>query len=406
PCREPIAERLKQLFTQSHPNYYGFNYVAGKFFAIKNQPPNDQPMLVVMDSPMNPGSERVIVDPNRIDTSGRTAMDFYVVSPDARFVAVSLSHGGTEDGDVHVYRVADGTALADVVPRVNGPTAGGDVAWLPDASGFYYTHYPREGERPAEDMRFFQQIYFHKLGTTTDADTYVLGKKFPRIAEIDFVSSPDGRAILAVVANGDGGEFAHYLRWRTGKWVQLTRFEDKITSAAFGPDHSLYLLSTADAPRRKILQLRPGKTRLSRARTIVPPSDRVITGFVPTTHYLYVADILGGPSLLRRVNLSDGQQQDLPLPEVASVGAMTPLGGDKLLYRVSTYVEPSAAYVYDPATGKAERTPLAGESIADFSNVEVKREFARSKDGTMVPMTVLRPKGIKLDGDNPTVLYG
>src|SRR5208282_5280725 len=119
-----------------------------------------------------------------IDPKGTTAIDFYVPSLDGRLVAVSLSEGGTEDGTVHVYEVATGKKRADVIARVNGGTAGGSVCWNADASGFYYTRYPRGNERPKEDLDFFQQVYFHKLGTDTALDTYEIGKDFPRIAEI------------------------------------------------------------------------------------------------------------------------------------------------------------------------------------------------------------------------------
>ncbi len=128
-----------------------------------------------MDSPHDLSTEQVILDPNQLDATGRTSIDFYVVSPDARLVAVSLSQGGTEDGDIHVYEAATGKSLPDVIPRVNGPTAGGDVAWAADGSGFYYTRYPRQNERPPEDMRFYQQVYYHQLGESTEEDVYVIG---------------------------------------------------------------------------------------------------------------------------------------------------------------------------------------------------------------------------------------
>src|SRR5208282_2050581 len=135
--------------------------------------------------------ERVVVDPNQLDSKGTTAIDFYVPSTDGKLVAVSLSKGGSESGDVHVFEVATGKPLAGVIPRVNGGTAGGSVAWNADSSGFYYTRYPRGTERAAPDMGFYQQVYFHRLGTNTDQDTYALGKDFPRIAEVALDSSDD-----------------------------------------------------------------------------------------------------------------------------------------------------------------------------------------------------------------------
>src|SRR6202035_3156198 len=116
-----------------------------------------------------------------------------------------------------------------------------------DGTGFYYTRYPRDGERPREDMNFYQQVYFHKLGTPTTEDSYSLGKDFPRIAETALDTSEDGRFLLATVANGDGGEFAHYLSGPSGEWTQITRLADQITGVNFGRDQAHYLLSRKDA---------------------------------------------------------------------------------------------------------------------------------------------------------------
>ncbi len=404
--REAIARRLQELYNEGSPEYFRFQYRDGVLFALKNQPPNDQPLLVKMESPHDLSTEQVILDPNQLDKTGKTSIDFYVVSPDARLVAVSLSQGGTEDGDVHVYEVATGKSLPDVIPRVNGPTAGGDVAWTADGLGFYYTRYPRNNERPPEDMRFYQQVYYHQLGTLTEEDIYVIGQEFPRIAEIEFETSDDGRYVLATVANGDGGEFAHYLLDPSGKWKQITQFSDMITQGKFGPDNALYLLSHEDAPRRKILRLPPGKTKLSQANTVVNEREVVIQGFLPTATKIYVRDLVGGPSQIRVLNHAGSLQELIPLMPVSSVREMISLGGDKILFRNSSYIEPPACYTYEPSQGEPLRTALYVTSPADFSEVEVIRKFAISKDGTQVPMNIIRRKGTRLDGNNPTILYG
>ena len=115
------------------------------------------------------------------------------------------------------------------------------------------------GERPEADLDFYQQVWLHRLGTPLSEDQYAIGKDFPRIAEIALEGSEDGQWLLAAVANGDGGEFAHYLREAAGKWRQLTRFEDGIKQVQFGRDGALYLLSRKDAPRGKVLRLPIGR---------------------------------------------------------------------------------------------------------------------------------------------------
>jgi len=406
PAREAIAARLQELYLEASPEYFGFHYKKGVLFAIKRQPPKDQPLLVKLESPHDLTTEQVILDPNQLDATGKTSMDFYVVSPDAKLVAVSLSKSGTEDGDVHVYEVATGKSLPDVVPRVNGPTAGGDIAWTPDGSGFYYTRYPRQNERPPEDMRFYQQVYYHQLGTSTEEDTYVIGEEFPRIAEIEFETSDDCQYILTEVANGDGGEFAHYLLHSSGKWTQITQFSDMITRSKFGPDNTLYLLSYKNASRGKILRLPAGETRLSRAITVVPESEAVIRTFLPTAKKIYVRDLVGGPSQIRVLDFSGRFEKLIPLIPVSSVWGMISLGGDSILFTNSSYVEPPACYTYEPTQEKPLRTAIYVTSPADFTDVEVIRKFATSKDGTQVPLNIISRKGIQLDGNNPTVLYG
>src|SRR4051812_5271937 len=195
------------------------------------EPPKQQPMLWVFkgdefDGPVAMGGKAIlghaIVDPGVIDSTGSTTIDFYVPSPDGSRVAVSLSKGGTESGDIHVFDTATGKEIGDVIPRVNGGTAGGSVSWNADGTGLFYTRYPRGTERTAADLDFFQQVWLHKLGDTAEKDVYAIGKDFPRIAEVKLARSRSGKRTLATVANGDGGEFAHYL-FADGKWTQLTK---------------------------------------------------------------------------------------------------------------------------------------------------------------------------------------
>jgi len=193
PERKAILDRVAALNHSLTPHYSGLVVRGGLTFAVKDEPPRQQGVIVAMRSLDDPGSARVIVDPNVIDPTGATTIDFYQPSLDGSKVAVSLSKGGTEDGTVYVYDVATGKALDDVVPRVNGGTAGGSLTWNADGTGFWRTRYPAKGERPDADLPFYLQVWFHRLGTPESADTYVVGKEFPRIAEIELHTSRDGR---------------------------------------------------------------------------------------------------------------------------------------------------------------------------------------------------------------------
>jgi prolyl oligopeptidase len=404
--RAQIEARLRTLYTTTSAEHYGLKTRQSLIFAIKNQPPQAQPLLVLLKSAEDLASERVLLDPNQLDPSGSTTIDFYEPSLDGRLVAVSLSENGSEEGTLHIYEVATGRDLGDLIPRVTYPTAGGSVAWNADGTGIYYTRYPQGHERPPEDRNFFQQVYFHRLGSSTDQDTYVIGADFPRIAEVDLATTRDGRYLLASVANGDGGEFAHYLRDPDDSWHQITDFDDQVVAAEFGMDDALYLLGRADAPRGAILRLPLATPTLAHAQTVVPEHDVTIEQFTPTATQLYVTELDGGPSQLRVYDLAGNPQGLLPMPPVAAVREIVALAGDQVLIRSNSFTEPPAWFRFKPEEEEPVRTALQTTSPADFGAVEVLREFAISPDGTRVPLNILRRKGIALDGNNPTILYG
>jgi prolyl oligopeptidase len=427
PARPAIQERLHKLIDAGSASYYDLQYRAGKLFAVRYQPPQQQPMLVVMRSADDPASAKVIFDPNAASAKGSLSMDFYVPSFGGRYVAAALSEGGSEDASAHVFDVDTGKELGDVVPRVNFATGGGSIAWKADNSGFYYTRYPQGNERAPEDANFYQQVYFHKLGTDPKQDAYCIGKEFPRIAEIQLHASDDGSWLLAAVANGDGGQFAHYLMDLDGHWTQLTHFEDGIVSVKFGADPALYLLSRKDAPRGQILRLPIENLDLAHAKVVVPQSsgagsdeaDRAsIENFVPVWQRLYVIDIVGGPSRVRVFGevtvqrLPGGrdtifqQKGEFPLPPISAIGQVVSVGAGDVLFYSSTYLDPPAWYFYDATTRKATRTSLFESSPVKFDDAEVVRDFAVSKDGTRVPVNIIRRKGTQFDGANPTLLYG
>ena len=409
PFMSALRARVQALGADTHPRWSSVAFRGGRLFAIKRQPPHEQPMLVVMRSADDPSAERVVVDPIVIDPSGKTAIDFYESSPDGSKVAVSLSVGGNERGDVHVFDVDSGRARADVIPRVNGGTAGGSVAWNADGSGFFYTRYPRPGERPDADLDFYQQLYFHRLGDATDRDTYEIGKDSPKIAETIAQTSTDGRFLLVQVNNGDGGEKAFFVglpQEKRNRWQRLAGYSDDIVSGVWGKDDALYLLSRKGAPRGQVLRIaRSAAPSLADAKVVVPQGDGAIESFVVTRSKIYVNELVGGPSRLRAFNLDGSSPQDMHLPPISSVQDIEALDGDDLLCEMQSYVTPPAYYRVRPG-GEWTKTALAVTSNADYSDVAVTRVDATSKDGTRVPLNILMRNGTPLDGRNPTLLYG
>ncbi len=414
PGTSRIRERVRAIMAAPVRNHSALEPRGDRIFAIESRPPHEQPLLVVMNSLDTPDDARIVLDPQTLDASGAVTIDFVEPSPDGRLVAVSLSRGGSERGDIHFFEVDTGRQVHEVIEHVNGGTAGGDLAWMPDSSGVFYTRYPRPGERENEaDLDFYQQLWFHRLGTPVSEDRYEIGRDFPRIAEIQVQMHNASGRLLASVQNGDGGEFEIHLRERDGRWRQLSHFEDEVVQASFGPRDDLYVVSRHEAPRGKILRVVIRDLSLARATVIVPEGpDSIVSEFwglpmlVATPSRLVVAYQLGGPSELRLFDLRGRPQGRVQTPPVSAIKALVPISGERVLYRIESFVEPSAWHVLDARTGQSTATPLRQTSPVDSSGWEVRREMATSRDGTQVPFNVLMPRGAELDGSHACVVTG
>ena len=405
PYRDGFAQQLTKLRSQESARFFGLQEKKGRIFALRFKPPAQQPVLIRLDSLDAPEQARTVFDPNAYNSGGTTAIDWFVPSPDGKIVAISLSEGGSEQGTLHFFEVDTGKKLADEIPRVQYPTGGGSAAWIADGSGILYTRYPHAGERPEADLNFFQQVWFHKIGTPAGEDHYEIGKDLPRIAEIVLEESDDGQWTAATVANGDGGDFSHYLRNAAGQWQQLTHFEDGVKHLHFGRDHALYLLSLKDAPRGKILRLDLGAPMLSKATVVAAERKGVVQEFAPADEGLYVSYLLGGPSELVYFPRGSARLREIPILPVSTVAGLQSWRGNELVFGNASYVKPFAWFILEAAGKEPRRTGLYMTSPVDFSDIEVTREFATSKDGTKVPLNILHKKGLKLDGKNPTLLY-
>src|SRR5206468_8246657 len=125
-------KQLTEWYAKTSPSYSSLVSRPGLLFVMKFQPPKQQPLLVTLASADDLKSEKVVLDPNVLDAKGTTALDWFVPSWNGRYVAVSLSKSGSEDGTLHFYETATGKALPDTIAHVQYPPAGGSAAWAAD----------------------------------------------------------------------------------------------------------------------------------------------------------------------------------------------------------------------------------------------------------------------------------
>ena len=411
PCRDAVRRRVAEVLMAEPVRYDAVRHAGSAYFALKCQPPKQQPFLVVLSDLDDPSDERVLVDPGEIDDSGSTTIGWHQPSPDGSLVAVSLSAHDAQDGTVHVYQATSGELTG--APVALG-TAFGSVAWAGDSSGFWYTRYQSPGDRPGGDVGFYQEVWYHPLGDSLKEDRRELAGVFAdnRIAENFLSASPDGQWVMDRVQKGDGGQWQVFLRAQAGgDWWLVADVSDQVTYAAFGPG-ALYLLSRLDAPNGKVLRLplRAGTT-ITHAAEVVPEADVTIEGGVlasplaVTDRWLWLLDMDAGWSSLRRFDLHGTPAEPIEVPPGSAVDCLVRLDGDEVAYATESFTKPRSWW---RASGQSAPRPTAlrtGTPL-DFSGFEVDREFATSTDGTQVPVTLIVPRGTPRDGTAPALLTG
>ena len=408
PHRDGIASRIAESL--SNTDYYYSAERAGEHgWFLKDSAPKPQPFIVRVDATGDHESERVIFDPEVFVESGRTSIQWFRVAPDGKKIAIALTVGGSEIADVHILDTESGKRIDEILPRVNVPTAGGDLSWDADSTGFYYTRYPRSGEQSAEDMSFYQQLWHRKLGTPLSDDTYELGKTFDRISEIQVEQHNESGKLLATVQHGDGGQFDLYIRDTESVWHQVAEREDSYVQATFIDQNSLLVLSRRNAPNGKFLRMDISDLPETDATVLVPESDGALVSdfysdqpFIVHQERIYARTMLGGPEELRVYDL-EGKQQPTPQLGVVGLGQLIPWD-EGVLVRQYSYLSPNAWILVEGT--QLSSYPLSTTSPVSFDGYKVKREFAESRDGTQVPVNIIMADSAKPDESSPLLLTG
>jgi len=405
PGRQALYTSVRKFVEYGSPAFYALQHRGNVLFSMRWRPPKQQPFLVTLAPVDNPNAEKVLVDPTTIDPSGATSIDYYVASPDGAKIAVSLSKGGREGGSIHVFDVGTGREIAEVVPQGAGRYDGKSIAWNGGGTGFFYTRYPSEGEGKPQDRGFYQKVYFHKLYSPPKDDNVVIGET-PRLAQIDLETNGDGKFVTAKIASGYGGRSEHWVFRQGAGFSRVAGFGDEIEKVVVGPDGDLWALSKKDAPRGKVLKTSAWKPQLDKAKVVVPEGEGVIREVIPTLSRVYVRSNVEGPSEIRWFETKGKGKGVVPILPVSSVHEVVVLQEGDLYFENESFTEASAWYRFRASSGKVEKTAMAQPATADFSDSVVVRETCTSKDGTKIPLSILRRKDAKLGGENPTILTG
>ena len=417
PGRAAVAAKLTRMFKDRSPSFGALHAAGDKIFAMYIDPAKQQPSLVMLNAAGDPASSKALLDPNTMDPTGHTAIDWFVPSPDGSKVAVSISKNGSEDGTLHVYDAMTGKEVETPIDRVQFPTAGGSLAWTADGKGYWYTRYP-DHSQPESEWHFNQSTYLHTIGSDPAKDTLVLSEKdgIPRTAEIFLSNAEHGPAALASVQWGDGGQWLHFVLTPDGKAKKIAEYEDRVIGGAvIAKDGTVYGVSRKDAPMGKVVKLAaPYTGGFASAQTIVPArtDGAIVDGgqadepLVLANGKLFVTRIAGGPNSVGVYDLNGKDLGALDVPPVSSVSNIVALPGGDVLYDVNGYTQPPHYLRWAASTMKSTPTALKMTTSVSYADAEVKQIFATSKDGTKVPVTLVMKKGTKLDGKNPLLLYG
>jgi prolyl oligopeptidase len=380
--------------------------VGGTLFYLRLTPPQAQAVLVAEGWPK--GQAKVLIDPNA--ANGNVAITRYWPSPDGKRVAYGTAEGGTENTTIRFVDVADGKVASDALPYSGGGTSPQALAWDADGTGVTYVRLPLPGTAPADRLQFNAMLYHHVLGSAASADTAVLGKGFPAVAEYLLISAPHGESVAALVHFGDGNPEAVYLR-SDGAWHKVLGTEAAINAAASlsqgaaWAQKRLLLVSYQDAPRGKIIALdAAGHSTVLRAE-----EEWAINGVAAIKGGFLVAEVRGPDWRVRQYDDNGHLVRALALPESGvGIGAIAGNANSTLaLISYQSWSVPTRWAQFDAGTG-ALTTVFEVKPAADYSALRTYRLNARSADGTEVPVTLLALRGFDPDGKRPAILtaYG
>ena len=406
PGRERLKKRLTNLW--DFPRAMTIHHHGERYFQFRNSGLQNQDVLFVMDKPTDPG--RVLLDPNILSEDGTISLNNWSVSEDGNWLAFAISHSGSDWAEWKIRNVGSGNDLPDSLEWSKFSTA----AWAHDHSGFYYCRYapPAEGEA-YQETNFNQKVYFHQLKTLQKADPLV----YARPDQPEWIFGPevsyDGRYLLLSVSQGtDTRNRFFYKDLHTNENViELI----PILEAAYfyignnGP--VFYFRTDRDAPKGRVIAIDINHSESGERKSIIPEDDDTLEAVTIINNQFVSIYLHDAHELLKRNTLEGIRLDEIKLPTLGSVtyGYEPTLAGrraDKeMFFLFHSFATPVTVFRYDFETG--EVAVIFKPSIQfDFTPYITRQVFVRSKDGTRIPMFLVHRSDLKLNSQNPTLLYG
>lgn len=373
----------------------------------------------LMTRPVSGGAERLLLDPGTMASDGQhAAIDYFVPSPDGKYVAVGVSLGGSENSVLHVVETSSGKVLAEAISRAQD----GAPSWANDGSGFYFSRLQQLAPgAPASAKYENGRVYFHKLGTDDSADQPVFGPDvtrdpaLPKLGQVNVIVVPGTKFLLAEQVTGVVESPAVWVRKTDGgPWVQVMRHEDGLLHLALHGTRAYVITKggpSGPTSNGRVMAFDLAKESFASAQTVLPESSLILsagrgTGLAAAKDALYVFGFRDGLGVVTRVGF-DGPagKAELKLPISGTVGDVTTdVQRSGAIVTMAGWTTPRLVYAYSPESRNFADTKLQPRNPLDMSGIVAKEVLAKSADGTMVPLSILCRKDLQADGSHPTLI--
>lgn len=402
PAREQIKQRLTKLWDYEK---YSIPFKEGnRYFYYKNDGLQNQSVLYTLTS-LN-DEPRVLLDPNLLSKDGTVALTGISLSKDGKFLAYGLSKSGSDWQEWKVRDIETGEDLSDHLQWIKFSGA----SWTHDSQGFFYSRYDEPNEATQfEDVNYYQKLFYHRLGTPQSEDILIYHRPDQKEWGFSGYVTEDGRYLIISVWRGTEPKnlvFYKDLTEPNGKIVELiSEFEAKYNF--IDNDGSIFWFQTdLNAPRGRVIAIDTKNPAREHWQEIIPQAAETLEDVGLLNNQFVTAYLKDAHTQIKIFDLSGNFIREIELP---GIGSADGFGGKRYdtetFYSFTSFTTPTTIYRYDMVTGESTifRQPKVDFNPDDY---ETKQVFYNSKDGTRVPMFITHKKGIKLDGNNPTYLYG